>query len=307
VCRERHDSHALLGTPGDPAVAALAARQEGMISTEQLLGVGLRRGAIAWRVRRGRLHPRYRGVYSVGHAKLTAKAHLWAAILACGGPEAAVLSHRSAAALWELIPMPTKVDVTTLRRSDPTDAIRVHRTRTLEPQEVTSRDGLPLTTPTRTLIDLADQLPPHRLERALHRAEILRVLDAAVLRRRLAELPGRRSRELLRALATLDAGPQPTRSELEERLLALIADHNLPRPRVNATVEGHEVDFYWPEHRLIVETDGAASHLTPTAFETDRARDARLTALGYRVIRITWRQLTEHPHEVARTIETLLR
>jgi very-short-patch-repair endonuclease len=167
-------------------------------------------------------------------------------------------------------------------------------------------DGLPLTTPTRTLIDLADQLTPHRLERVLHRAEILRILDVNAIHSRLAALPGRRSRTLLRALGTLQRGPEVTRSELEERFLALVAKHRLPRPRVNATVAGHEVDFHWPDQKLIVETDGAAAHLTPTAFEHDRARDAHLTALGYSVIRITWRQLTERPHETARTLRTLL-
>jgi very-short-patch-repair endonuclease len=223
------------------------------------------------------------------------------------GQTPALLGYSGAAAPWDLMPMPSgRVDVITLRRSASTKLVRVHQTRTLEPQDVTDIDGLQLTTPTRTIIDLADQLTPHRLERVLHRAEILRILDVAAIHARLAALPGRRSRTLLKALATLEAGPQPTRSELEERFLALVAKWKLPRPRVNATVAGYEVDFYWPDHNLIVETDGAATHLTPTAFEADRARDAHLTALGYRVIRITWRQLTERPREVARILQSLL-
>jgi hypothetical protein len=144
-------------------------------------------------------------------------------------------------------------------------------------------------TPACTIIDLADQLTPHRLERVLHRAEILRILDVAAINARLAALPGRRSRTLLHPLQSLAAGPQPTRSELEERFLALVATYRLPRPLVNSRVEGYEVD--WPDHRLIVETDGAATHLTATAFERDRTRDAHLTALGYRVVRLTWRQM----------------
>jgi very-short-patch-repair endonuclease len=95
-------------------------------------------------------------------------------------------------------------------------------------------------------------------------------------------------------------------SEFEERFLALVARYKLPRPRTNARVAGYEVDFFWPDHNLIVETDGAATHLTPTAFEKDRARDAQLTALGYRVIRVTWRQLTERPQEVAQLLRRLL-
>jgi Protein of unknown function (DUF559)/Transcriptional regulator, AbiEi antitoxin len=306
VCAERHDSHALLHTPGDPAVAVVATRQEGMISTEQLLAAGLDRGAIAWRVRRGRLHPYHRGVYSVGHTRLSPRARLWAAVLARGGPGAALLGYRAAAAPWELMPMPSgRIDVITLRQSHSTKAIRVHRTK-LDPEDITHVDGLPLTTPTRTLIDLADQLTPHRLERVLHRAEILRILDVSAIHARLAALPGRRSRTLLQALESLATGPAVTRSELEERFLALVARWKLPRPLVNHRVEGHEVDFYWPTHRLIVETDGASTHLTPTAFEQDRARDASLTALGYRVIRVTWRQLTERPAEVAQLLRRLL-
>jgi very-short-patch-repair endonuclease len=275
-------------------LAGLAGRQEGMVSHAQLLAGGLGRGAIELRLRNGRLHPYHRGVYSVGHTRLTPRARLWAAVLACGGPGASLLGFRGAAAPWDLMPMPSlAIDVFTLRRSCSRPGIRVHRTTSLDPDDITDIDGLPLTTPTRTLIDLADQLTPHRLERVLHRAEHLRLLDVNAIHARLTALPGRRSRTLLKALATLERGPDVTRSELEQRFLALVTRYNLPRPQVNATVAGHEVDFYWPTHRLIVETDGAATHLTLTAFEHDRARDARLTALGHRVIRITWRQMKD--------------
>jgi hypothetical protein len=145
------------------------ARQEGMFSTEQLLAAGLGRGGISLRLRRGWLHPLHHQVYAVGHSRVTAKARLWAAILACGGPEPAVLIHRSAAAMSELIRTPSgRVEVTTLRQSHSAEAIRVDRARSLEAQNITSLDGLPLTTPTRTLIDLADQLAPQRVPRAMH-------------------------------------------------------------------------------------------------------------------------------------------
>jgi hypothetical protein len=200
VCGEELHSGALLHTPADPEVAAVAARQEGMISTGQLLAAGLGRGGISLRVRRGRLHPYHRGVYSVGHTRVTPRARLWAAVLACGGPRAALLGYHGAATPWDLMPMPSgTIDVITLGESYSTKAIRVHRTKSLEPQDITDIDGLPLTTPTRTLIDLADQLTPHRLERVLHRAEILRILDVAAMHARLASLPGRRSRTLLTA------------------------------------------------------------------------------------------------------------
>ena len=162
-------------------------------------------------------------------------------------------------------------------------------------------DDLPLTTPNRTLADLATTLTPHRFERALHRAEHLRLLDTTAL------LASCRSRALRAALRTLTAtDPQITRSELEERFLALVLEAGLPRPAINATAGAHEVDFLWREHRLIVETDGAATHLTPTAFERDRARDAELTAAGYRVVRFTWRQVVQEPRAVITVISALL-
>jgi hypothetical protein len=298
---------ALLHTPVDAKVAELAGRQDGMVSTEQLRALGLGRSGVHERVRRGWLHPYCRGVYQVGHTGLPPRARLWAAILASGGPAAAIISHCSAGALWELLPTRSgRIDVITPRESSSTKAVRVHRTRTLRSEDVTTHHGLPVTTPTRTLIDLADVLTPQRLERACHQAEISRLLDADVLRQRLAELPGRRTKVLLAAIESLGAGPQPTRGELEERMLALIAKYGLPRPLVNAIVEGHEVDFYWPRAKLIVETDGAATHLTATAFERDRLRDAKLTVAGHRVVRFTWRQLTERPQEIARTLAQLL-
>ena len=161
---------AVLHTPVDVGVAEIAARQEGLISTEQLRELGIGRSGVHERVRRGWLHPYWRGVYSVGHTRLSPRARLWAAVLARGGPEAALLGYSAAAAPWELMAIPSgRIDVITLRHSHSTKAIRVHRT-TLASEDITEIDGLPLTTPTRTLIDLADQLTPHRLERVLHRA-----------------------------------------------------------------------------------------------------------------------------------------
>jgi len=269
-----------------------------------LLALGLSRGAIDRRIRSGQLHPVHRGVYAVGHRRLTFHGRLWGAVLACGGTEAAVLSHRSAAAVWDLIPTPTgSVDVTTLKASASTRSIRVHESRTLTPDEITLRQSLPLTTPSRTLIDLQDVLTPHRLTRVVHRAEHLRLLDAKTL----TPSPGRRSRGLRAATAELATqDPQITRNDFEERFLALVHDAGLPQPKVNTLLHGYEIDFLWPAQRLIVETDGAATHLTPTAFENDRARDAQLLLAGYRVVRFTWRQITKQPHHVAATLQGLL-
>jgi very-short-patch-repair endonuclease/predicted transcriptional regulator of viral defense system len=288
-------------------VAALAHRQHGVVSMPQLRALGLERGAIEWRLGGGRLHRVHRGVYAVGHRRLAVRGRMWAAVLACGGVHAAALSHRTAAAVWDLNPLPAgRLDVTSLRRSTSTGTLRVHRGDTLNPLNdvVRQPDGLPVTTVARTLADLAQVLTPHQLERACHRAEVLRQLDAAAIEEMLKRLPGRPSRSLRRALASLAAAdPDTTRSELEERFLALVADAELPRPRVNATVAGHEVDFLWRASRVIAETDGAAAHLTPTAFDEDRSRDAELQIAGFRVVRFTWRQVTRYPDGVAETLE----
>jgi very-short-patch-repair endonuclease len=227
-------------------------------------------------------------------------------VLACGGPGRAVLSHRTAAAVWDLLPSPAGVEVTTLRAGQSTEALRVHRSRTTQ-HDVTTHRGLPVMTVTRTLVDLADRLTPHGLERVCHRAELLRLLDARAVATRMDELSGRRTTRLRKALATLaHADPQITRSELEERFLALVARYELPRPRVNAPLHGFTVDFLWRDARVVVETDGGAAHAAPRARERDHRRDAALAVAGYRVHRFTWSQVTREPGAVARTLRALL-
>ena len=161
----------------------------------------------------------------------------------------------------------------------------------------------------RTLEDLAALPTPHQLERACHRAETARLLDTSAIEAVLARAGRPRGVRALRAaLSTLaSAEPAVTRRELEERFLALVARESLPRPMVNARVAGHEVDFLWPVHRLIAETDGAATHLTPTAFEVDRRRDSELLLAGFRVVRFTWRQVVHEPDTVSRTLRALLK
>ncbi len=303
--RELRDRDAQVVSPPDRAVAALALRQHGVVSRAQLHVVGLTRNAVEVRIRNGRLHRVHRGVYAVGHPRLSLRGRFWAAVLATGG----VLSHRSAAAAWDLLPAPSRVEVTTLRRSASVAAIVVHRSRTLAETDrtTTQADGLPVTTVTRTLVDLADVLSAHRVERVLHRAEQLRLLDARALTDRLAALPGRRAVALHRGLERLAvAEPDLSRSELEERFLALVATSDLPRPELNVHLHGYEVDALWRPQRLVVELDGAATHLTPTAFERDRRRDAELQVAGYAVVRVTWRQVTREPTAVAATLRALL-
>ena len=276
-----------------------------MVSSGQLRALGLGKDAVEWRARRGQLHRLHRGVYAVGHRSVSGNGRLWAAVLACGGPERAVLSHRSAAAVWDLIPPPSVIEVTTLAQSRSMRGVKVHRRKSLER---TNHQGLPITTVAQTLLDLAATQSDHRVKRTCHRAEILRLLDARSTRALIERSEGRpgtaRLTRAIDELATTE--PQITRTELEERFLELVAEAGLPRPEVNTRVEGLEVDFLWRDERLIVETDGAATHLTPTAFERDRERDQILMLAGYRVVRFTWRQVIEEPGRVARALRELL-
>lgn len=292
--RETRDIHGFLAN--DQALADLAARQHGVLSLAQLRAAGVTDDAVDWRLRRKRLHRVHRGVYAVGHARLGERGHLWAAVLAVPG---GVLSHRTAAAVWDLCPMPSsRLDVTTTGAARSTKKLRVHHTARLD---ATEADGLAVTTVARTLADLAAN-NERRLDRMMARAEHHRLLDTTALAEQFGRPGGRR---LQAALSELQAhGPQPTRSELEERFLDEVKRAGLPRPEVNARVAGFEVDFVWREQRLIVETDGAATHLTAKAFEEDRRRDALLASAGWRVLRFTWRQVTDGT--AARTLRALL-
>lgn len=178
---------------------------------------------------------------------------------------------------------------------------------------MTSVRGIPSTTVARTLLDLAEVVPPRSLERALDQAEVLRVFDLRALETSIARARHRRGAKLLRAALTDHSpGTTVTRSELEERFLALCSAASVPQPRVNAWItlpdggSAIQADFSWPEHRLIVETDGRGSHATHRAFEADRDRDRRLVLAGWVVIRFTWRQLTQEREEVIATLRQLI-
>ena len=277
--------------PPDLAISALAGRQHGVVTRAQLAALGAGRCAIERRVASGRLHRVHKGVYAVGHTALPRNGTLIAAVLACG--EGALLSHRSAAELWRIGPRAAYIDVTVPGRRRP-PGIVVHEC-ALRDGDRTALHGIPVTTPARTIIDLADVLTRRGLERRIDEAEYLR-LDLTGLE----PLPGRRGAgTLARLLAEHSAGSTRTRSDLEEIFLHLCETHHLTQPRTNERVGGHEVDFVWPGPRLIVEVDGAAAHRTRKGFEEDRARDAELTAAGYRVMRFTHRRLRREPEAVA--------
>jgi very-short-patch-repair endonuclease len=286
----------------DDRLVALAVRRHGVVTRAQLTRLGFGPGAIQTRLRSRRLHRVHRGVYAVGHPALTPHGRLLAAVVSYGNQ--AVLSHQSAAVLWELRKARgPRIDVTVpggggrARRQ----AIIVHRS-PLTPDDVTVREAIPVTTPARTIVDLADYLPRRRLERTIDEAAHLR-LDLRGLR----AIPGRRGAGLLRrVLADHDAGSTRTRSDLEELMLALCQGEGLPQPEVNRKIEGYEADFSWPAAHLIVETDAWSSHGTRGAFESDRVRDAEHTAAGWRVVRITKRRLEREPEAVAGQLRRLL-
>jgi very-short-patch-repair endonuclease len=225
-------------------------------------------------------------------------------VLACG--PGAVLSHASAASLWELRPSSAAtIDVTVPARSGRKKrrGIRVHRSGRLRREEAVVRDGIPVTTVARTLLDLADVLPTQAVKRAIDEAEYRGRFDLTSLIAVVENNPGRRGAKVL-ALARQPL--QRTRSDLEQDFLAFCRRHRLPRPTVGAAIAGYEVDFAWPDARLILETDGLAAHRTRRAFEDDRIRDRRTLRAGYHTIRLTDRALRHDQQEVARDLRDLL-
>jgi very-short-patch-repair endonuclease/predicted transcriptional regulator of viral defense system len=286
----------------DRRIARLAERQHGVVATRQLAALGLQQRAVSYRAAAGRLHRVHRGVYAVGHTVLTANGRRMAAVLAAG--PGAVLSHASAAALWEIRPTnATRIDVTVrTKRGRARRGLRIHRTSTLQADEVTDHQGIPVTTPSRTLLDLAATLPRRALERALDEAEVQELYDLTSLTAIARAHAGERGARALTEALDHDPGTTLTDSELEELMLALCDEHRLERPKPQTRVAGLRVDFYFAAARLVVETDGYRYHRTRRAFERDRERDAILARAGYRTLRFTHRQLTKRAAEVAATI-----
>lgn len=291
-----------------------------MVSTAQLRGIGFSADAVKRRVHAGRLHRVHRGVYAVGHPGLGIEGKWMAAVLACGagsnqvamnGIEAvsgapkelrpvldrwgAALSHRSAAAHWGLLPAahePVCVSVTGIGGRRRRMSIHVHRSRTLVPELVTMHRGIPLTTPKRTIEDLRKairtrgcpaSISPRDLRRAIRQAEVLGLATGS------------------------ESLTEGTRSDLELAFLRLCRRHNLPRPEVNPRIDSLQVDFLWRDRKLVVETDGYRYHRGKAAFDGDRDRDLKLRALGYEVIRLSYRQVIEEPMRIGQLLNSSLR
>jgi very-short-patch-repair endonuclease len=281
----------------------LAERQHGVVGRCQILDAGVGRRVVERRLEAGRLHVVQRGVYAVGHRVLTREGQWMAAVLAAG-PRAA-LSHRSAAALW-MVRSSTELEVTVpTGRARP--GIMIHRA-LVPADELTTQRGIPVTTVPRTLFDLAGNLPRHQVERAINEAEVRRLADPLSLADLLDRYPRRLGAPAIRSI--LHDGVTVTRSELEARFLSFLRKCGLPRPETNTRlhVAGRwiECDCLWRERGLIVELDGWAAHGTAAAFERDRARDRILQAHGWRLARVTWRQLRDDGRAVAYDLSALL-
>jgi very-short-patch-repair endonuclease len=280
----------------------LARRQHGVVARRQLLALGFSPEAIDHRLRTGRLHALHRGVFAVGRSEVDGHGRWMAAVLSCG--DGALLSHSSAAALWKIgkeggriavsVPVPR-----TVRRP----GIRVHRRSRIEAADRMARDGIPVTSPVRTLLDLAVLLEPTHLEAALNEADKLDLVDAGSLKQRLERHSGEPGVGALRN--ALGADFVLTDSDLERKFLPIARRAGLPKPRTQVQVNGYRVDFFWPELGLVVETDGLRYHRTAAQQARDRVRDQAHAEAGMTSIRFTYRQVTREPDRVERTLRTI--
>jgi very-short-patch-repair endonuclease len=291
------------GTP-DQRMAWIADRQRGNVSREQLLAIGISSSTVDRSLKRGPLHRRHPGVYVYGHRAPVPLAEETAAILALR--DGAVLSHHTAAAMWGLMPAGERqVHALVLghARAGRLDGVVVHRTAVLEPGDIRTCKGLPVTSPLRTVLDMAWVLSGRPLELMLDHAIVDHHLDTELLGRRCKGRPGGP-----RLVAILDRwnGPTITRSKAEELFLRLIRQAELPPPRINIRNDGKERDYRWPAQRILVEIDGYLFHGTHRAFDQDRRRDAQASALGFTTIRITYRQLIDEPMAVIARLSAAL-
>jgi very-short-patch-repair endonuclease len=279
----------------------LVARQHGVITRRQLRGLGLSAKAIDHRVRTGRLRVLWRGVYCVGRPALTQRGWWMAAVLACG--PGALLSHRSAAALWGMRAAPPgPIEVSIPRPGDARRrGIRVHRRRNLRSADVAAAAGIPVSSPTCTLVDIAPTLGRGALEAAVTEADKLDLVHVADLRRQLDSMPRRAGVRVLRTLLDEQTFTL-TDSELERRFIPIARRAGLPMPVTQARVNGYRIDFYWPELELVVETDGLRYHRTPAQQKRDRLRDQAHTAAGLATLRFTHDQVAHDPDYVEQTL-----
>jgi hypothetical protein len=275
-------------------LARLAAKQHGVVSRRQLIALGMSDRTIRRRVARGYLHPVHVGTYAFGNPRLTQQGRWMAAVVACG--QGTVLSYLDAAVLAGFHNrLGPRIHVTVTSHRD-VEGLILHRTRRLDADEVTTKNGIPVTTVARTLVDLTDILNEDRLLRAMREAEFQRLLDLDALNAAVERAHGRRSLGALKRAIAQHRPGRIIRGELEHRFAQLRQRAGLREPETNVpvTVNGqtYVIDCYWPEHRLAVELDGRDGHAREMAFESDRRKDAALTAIGLRPFRATWQRVS---------------
>jgi very-short-patch-repair endonuclease len=296
--------------PHDAAIARLADRQYGVVARRQLVAMGVGNRAVGDRLRRRSLIRLHRGVYAVGHRRLTIEGRWLAAVLAVGS--GAVLSHRDAAALHGMraTPESRKVSVTTTRAAREIPGVWLYRRRVLPPDEVEVARGVPVTSPARTLVDLAPMLTAAQLAGTLGEADRRDLLDLDAVEEALKRARTRHGQGHRRLKAALDAhrrtGAVLLRSALEERFLDLVLNAGLPQPHLNAPTAGYQVDALWPDCRLVVELDGWAHHKERHAAARDREKTNELQLHGYTVLRFLHADVVGRSAEVADEVRRAL-
>jgi hypothetical protein len=266
-------------------------------------------GAIEGRIRRDQLHRIHRGVYKVGYRRINRKGRWIAAVLASGS--GACLSHRSAARLWGLMPLGDEwPEVTSPRHNRSRRREIICHEGTIAPDERSLVDEILVTSPFRTIFDLAAVLKLRELERAWHEAEVRGLRDRVSLPMLLERYPGQRGSRNLRALLESGEPVGFTRNDFEEAFVGLVDSYGLLRPRMNGdlALRGRifEIDALWADERLAVELDSRAVHGTKRNFESDKQRDRIFLAEGWRTMRVTWRQLQDEPEEIATDLRLAL-
>jgi hypothetical protein len=283
----------------------LAERQHGVVAWRQLIACGLDEGLLRARVARGQLLPLHRGVFALGHRRIGLHGSWMAAVLACG--PGATLSYESAAHLWGIRGSHGAIEVSRVSGHRRPHGVRLHQPKSLPPEDVAEEAGIPVTSVERVMLDIAGRMDTRQLERMLVAADRSGRLSWPALRRALDRPGGRKGVGRLRRLAEqVDPRAAETRSPTEIDFLALCRKVGLPLPQVNVQVEGRLVDFFWPEARLIVETDGYAYHNDRPAFERDHESTVALTAAGYEVHRATHRMLERNPNPFLGVVNSVL-
>jgi hypothetical protein len=288
------------------ALAELAQRHHGVVSARQLTGLGFAKTTISEAVQQGRLHRIHRGVYAVGHKALSWEGRCLAAVLARPG---AVASHRTAAWIHGLLrTRPGTIHLTAPTRQRLKRDFVVHFAH-LGTDDRVVVDGIPLTSPARTALDLAPDESPRDLGRVLQRADDNELLDRRRFEALLARTKGHPGHgKLAGALRAFKPETVILRSDLERRFRRLVLDAGLPVPQTNVAVEGYELDCYWEAEGFAAELDVYATHGSPRSFEADREREDDLLLAGIELIRVTDVRLDRDPRgTIARVAEHLER